>query len=261
MESHRDTELRRDLPYFIDIMNGDIEIDSQFLGMCQSTPMSVSDSPPPPPPQPQVENASSTKGKRGSNFSVEEDKLLVAAWLNTSVDAINSNEQTQNTFRQKVASMDHYLFCKFLLDDSDEDEITEELVTETSQPKPHRSIQSAQEACRKDVEHAFGVLQACFAIVRGHAQFFHLETLQKIMKACIILHNIIVEDERDDNEVVDLDCEQIDGVDNPPLQVLREQSDEFMSYIEKYGRIRDREIHFQLQSDLIEHLWQLQGES
>ena len=64
--------------------------------------MSVSDSPSPPPPPPQVENASSTKRKRGSNFSVEEDKLLVAAWLNTSVDAINSNEQTQNTFRQKV---------------------------------------------------------------------------------------------------------------------------------------------------------------
>ena len=85
------------------------------------------------------------------------------------------------------------------------------------------------------------------------------------MKACIILHNMIVEDERederDDNEVVDLDYEQNDGVDNPPLQVLREQSDEFLSYIERYGRIRDREIHFQLQSDLTEHLWQLQGES
>ena len=26
----------------------------------------------------------------------------MAAWLNTSVDAINSNEQTQNTFRKKV---------------------------------------------------------------------------------------------------------------------------------------------------------------
>ncbi|KAK4566670.1 hypothetical protein RGQ29_002795 [Quercus rubra] len=49
-----------------------------------------------------VENASSTKGKRDSNFSVEEDKLVVAAWLNTSIDAINSNEQTQNTFRKKV---------------------------------------------------------------------------------------------------------------------------------------------------------------
>ena len=60
-----------------------------------------------------------------------------------------------------------------------------------------------QEAYRKDVEHAFGVLQTRFAIVRGPARFFHLETLQKIMKVCIILHNMIVEDERDDNELVD----------------------------------------------------------
>ena len=58
--------------------------------------MLVFDSPP------QVENASSIKGKRGSNFSIEEDQLLVSAWLNTSVDGIHSNEQTQNTFHQKV---------------------------------------------------------------------------------------------------------------------------------------------------------------
>ena len=103
------------------------------------------------------------------------------------------------------------------------------------------------------------MLQARFTIVRGPARFFHLETLKKIMKACIIFHNMIVEDERedeqDDNEVVDLDYEQNDGVDNPPLQVLREQSDEFLSYIERHGCIRDREIHFQLQLDLVEHLW------
>ena len=57
---------------------------------------------------------------------------------------------------------------------------------------------------------------------------------------------MIVEDEWDDNEVVDLDYEQIDGVDSPSMQVLHEQSDGFMSYIERYGRIRDQEIHFQL---------------
>ena len=39
------------------------------------------------------------KGKRGTNFSVEEDQVLMSAWLNTSVDAIQSNEQTHNTFR------------------------------------------------------------------------------------------------------------------------------------------------------------------
>ena len=72
---------------------------------------------------------------------------------------------------------------------------------------------------------------------------------------------MIVEDERDDDEVVNLDYEQIDGVDNPPMQVLREQSDGFMAYIESYGHIRDREIHSQLQLDLIKHLWQFQGES
>ncbi|KAL4604049.1 hypothetical protein ACB092_10G166500 [Castanea dentata] len=64
---------------------------------CRDLPYyTVSDSPP------EVENASSTKGKRGANFSVEEDQLLVSAWLNTSVDPVSSNEQTQATFRQKV---------------------------------------------------------------------------------------------------------------------------------------------------------------
>ncbi|KAK9986092.1 hypothetical protein SO802_031043 [Lithocarpus litseifolius] len=131
----------------------------------------------------------------------------------------------------------------------------------TPQGQKRKLFTAAQEAYRKDVARAFGVLQACFAIVHGPARFFHLKTLQKNVKVCIILHKMIVEDKRDDNDVVDLDYEQIDGVDNPPIQVSLEQSDGFMAYNESYGRIRDREIHSQLQLDLIEHLWQLQGES
>ena len=65
----------------------------------------------------------------------------------------------------------------------------------------------AQEAYRKDVECAFEVLQARFAIVRGPARFFYQETLQDIIKACIILHNMIIEDERDEVEAVDFDYE------------------------------------------------------
>ena len=154
-----------------------------------------------------------------------------------------------------------YTMRYYLVDDIYPKQATFVKTIPAPQGQKYKLFAAAQEACRKDVKRAFRVLQARFAIVHGPARFFHLDTLQKIMKACIILHNMIVEDERDDNEEVDLDYEKIDREDNPHLQVLREQSDGFLSNIERHGRIRDREIHFQLQSDLIEHLWQLQGES
>ncbi|RWR92880.1 putative nuclease HARBI1 [Cinnamomum micranthum f. kanehirae] len=56
---------------------------------------------------------------------------------------------------------------------------------------------AAQESVRKDMERAFGVLQARFSIVRGLARFWDRQTLQHIMKTCIIMHNMIIEDERD----------------------------------------------------------------
>ncbi|XP_062225028.1 uncharacterized protein LOC133923789 [Phragmites australis] len=58
-----------------------------------------------------------------------------------------------------------------------------------------------QVATRKDVEHAFGVLQSRFPIVRGATRLWDEETLSNIMTACIIMHNMIIEDERLDNEV------------------------------------------------------------
>uniref|UniRef100_A0A0D3A940 DDE Tnp4 domain-containing protein n=1 Tax=Brassica oleracea var. oleracea TaxID=109376 RepID=A0A0D3A940_BRAOL len=54
-----------------------------------------------------------------------------------------------------------------------------------------------QEATRKDVERAFGVLQARFAIVKNPTLSLDKKNIGKIMRACIILHNMIVENERD----------------------------------------------------------------
>ena len=56
-----------------------------------------------------------------------------------------------------------------------------------------------QEACRKDVERAFGVLQSRFAIIAGSTRFWRKSVLHDIMSTCIILHNMIIEDERDLN--------------------------------------------------------------
>jgi hypothetical protein len=49
----------------------------------------------------------------------------------------------------------------------------------------------AQEAVHKDVK---WVLQARFAIIWGQARIWDIETLGYIMKACIIMHNMIIED-------------------------------------------------------------------
>lgn len=51
-----------------------------------------------------------------------------------------------------------------------------------------------QEACRKDMERAFGILRARFAIVKGLAQMWYAKDLAD-MKICIILHNVMIEDE------------------------------------------------------------------
>jgi hypothetical protein len=58
-----------------------------------------------------------------------------------------------------------------------------------SNPEGNKIIHFARQqmAVRKDVERAFGVLQARFAIVRGPARFWDEKTLWKIMRSCVIM--------------------------------------------------------------------------
>ncbi|XP_030922872.1 uncharacterized protein LOC115949720 [Quercus lobata] len=110
------------------------------------------------------------------------------------------------------------------------------------QDRKRQHFASAQEAVRKDVEHAYGVLQVRFAIVRGPAHFFHLEMLKDIMMACIILHNMIVEDELHTYlGANDLDYDQIN--DNGPEPVSHNPTYNLMQFIECHNSIRDRGIH------------------
>jgi hypothetical protein len=109
------------------------------------------------------------------------------------------------------------------------------------------------------VERAFGVLQSHFAIVRGPTRFFQIETLKDIMMACIIFHNMIIEDERHIDEVEHDDYEQFNATTLDP--VSHAPTLEFMDFIRRHRQIRDRETHSQLQYDLMEHLWQLHSNS
>ncbi|XP_010431016.1 PREDICTED: putative nuclease HARBI1 [Camelina sativa] len=108
-----------------------------------------------------------------------------------------------------------------------------------------------QEACRKDVERAFGVLQSRFAIVAGPARFWSKRVLHDIMTTCIIMHNMIIEDERD----VDAPIEE--RVEDPTVEVEMASDNDarFQEFLARHRQIKNREAHIELRNALIEHLW------
>ncbi|XP_062027734.1 uncharacterized protein LOC133743714 [Rosa rugosa] len=143
-------------------------------------------------------------------------------------------------------------------------------------PRPINEMQQhfskKQEGYRKDVERCFGILQARFAILRGGARLFKKETLRSVMMTCIILHNMIVEDERIDDES-DLECD-VDGIDSMSLDVVEEyeqprnalpfepvrvgvNGDNLPGFMDRYDLVRDEYVHQILQENLVEHNWKI----
>lgn len=122
-------------------------------------------------------------------------------------------------------------------------------------PKPlgakRKYFASKQESARKDVERAFGVLQSCFAIIRGPVQYWDEETLANIMKAFLIMHNMTIEDEGAMNLGFDHEREV-----NSFISVSHCEIPELHDFLQTHNRIRDRATSSQLQEDLIEHLWE-----
>ncbi|XP_062230124.1 uncharacterized protein LOC133927722 [Phragmites australis] len=118
--------------------------------------------------------------------------------------------------------------------------------------RQHFVVQQA--ALRKDVERAFGVLQSWFPIVRGATRIWDEETLHNIMTACIIMHNMIIEDERPDGDV-----EHVYDGTGDPVEPSRTPTPTLEAFAQWYGMITSRQGHHQLRDDLVEHLWQFHG--
>ncbi|XP_062014389.1 uncharacterized protein LOC133730899 [Rosa rugosa] len=143
-------------------------------------------------------------------------------------------------------------------------------------PRPTRpkdlKFSQAQEGCRKDVERCFSILQSRFSIVRGAARGWDREDLRYIMLTCIILHNMIIEDERPDDNDEDLESdEEEDNNMRPMLATVWEgpTGDDFdpigrdgyyfNGFMNRYDAIRCANSHSNLQEDQIEHFWNIQG--
>ena len=115
-----------------------------------------------------------------------------------------------------------------------------------------------QEAARKDVERAFGVLQARFAIVRNPALLWEKEKISNIIRACIILHNMIVEEERDGYTRYNI-SEFVEGETSRSSEVDFSFSTNMPSNLGNIlairSELRDQRKHQRLKTDLIENIF------
>lgn len=136
------------------------------------------------------------------------------------------------------------------------------------QLRKHKLFAQHQEAVRKDVERAFGVLQARFAFLRHPCLVWDKDMMGKIMIACIIIHNMIVEDERDTylryhdpseflgDRPTNRQPRNSDENAEQPIQYSTERIASLSNYMTNRAQLRNREAHNSLKNDLVEHIWQ-----
>ncbi|GJV64958.1 ALP1-like protein isoform X1 [Tanacetum coccineum] len=114
----------------------------------------------------------------------------------------------------------------------------------------HAYFKKRQEGARKDVERAFGVLQGRWGIIQQPARQYHVNTIRRIMYSCIIMHNVILKDQK--MAVFYWN----DLYANPSRNMQRTWIEMCETQRRKNKEIRDREMHLSLQRNLIEHIWQ-----
>jgi hypothetical protein len=114
-----------------------------------------------------------------------------------------------------------------------------------------------QEGARKDIERAFGVLKHRFCILKRPARLYDRNVLCDVVLACIILHNMIVEDEK---KVEDIE-ENLDANVAPSSVTVQEPetcpdlNPPLERALENDTNLRDKRAHRQLKEDLVEHIW------
>ena len=121
-----------------------------------------------------------------------------------------------------------------------------------------KQFAAMQEGQRKDVERTFGVLQARFAMVSNPCRLWKRSKMATIMFCCIILHNMIIEDERG----MDYPDFEYEGARQPPelfrTTTLRNE-EQYAIHNDHHEVYRNAAIHNRLQRDLMEHIWNSHG--
>jgi hypothetical protein len=120
-----------------------------------------------------------------------------------------------------------------------------------------RHFAKLQESARKDIERTFGVLQARWHVLNVGCRLWEKEDVMCIMTCCIILHNMIVEDQSpDDLFLKDITSSAliIPNYTDPGL------AHTFANYIQLNQNLHNSFMHALLKEDLKIYNWLLQGD-
>eukprot|EP00918_Siedleckia_nematoides_P002428 GHVU01005576.1.p1 GENE.GHVU01005576.1~~GHVU01005576.1.p1 ORF type:complete len:440 (+),score=48.73 GHVU01005576.1:219-1538(+) len=136
----------------------------------------------------------------------------------------------------------------------------------------HQHYALRQEATRKSVERGFGVVQARFRVIQQPFRQWSLDAMRAILRCCLILHNMVVEDEREiyGNDMYDYLFEEertgaqvTERLGLPYVNVTRPPPGERVTSVDalvcNLECMKRQSEHNRLKQDLIEHLWGIHG--
>ncbi|XP_071728417.1 uncharacterized protein [Rutidosis leptorrhynchoides] len=110
-----------------------------------------------------------------------------------------------------------------------------------------------QASARKDVERTFVILQGRWHILQQPARAYEVNIMRQLMYTCIVIHNIIIEDNG-------YNLAENDWVVEPVQHIQRTWIDRCDARARRMRELRDREVHEGIRSDLVEHLWDLRDD-
>jgi hypothetical protein len=120
-----------------------------------------------------------------------------------------------------------------------------------TQQEKHRFFSLKPSSLRKDVECAFELLKKRFNILVIQCRSYSQHILTLIMRVCIILYNMIIDDERDHS--FNKNYHTVIFIVAPPINY--EAPTSLTRILHREAEMTSGFIFSSLQSDLMEHVW------